>query len=86
MGRPKKKPIDKYVPTDEERRAMVWCINNYRKVYPELEGNEYRLVYEYVEQGKIKTVKSPKTYPKTDYTQAIWRIYEHEYNKYVKKS
>jgi len=85
MGRPKKKPQDNYLPTDSERKAMVWCINNYRKVYPEPDGDEYRIIYEYVEQGKIKKVKSPKTYPKTDYASTIWRIYEHEYKKYVEK-
>lgn len=85
MGRPKKKPTDKYIPTESERKAMVWCINNYRKVYPEPAGNEYYIIFEYVEQGKVKRIKSPKTYPKDEYTSTIWRIYEHEYNKNVKK-
>ena len=85
MGRPKKKQTDRYVPTEEEQKSMVWCINNYKKVYPEPIGDEYQLVYEYVEQGKIKKVISPKTYPKHDYASTIWKIYLHEFNKFNKK-
>ena len=85
MGRPKKKPQDKYSPTKEEQKAMCWCIDRKIRVYPILEGNEYSLTVEYVEGGRVKKINSGKTYPKDNWCKTLYALYVRMYEKNVNK-
>lgn len=81
MGRPKKQLQDNYVPTDEERKAMSWCIDRKIKVYPVPKDNEYELHIEVSDNGRIERIKSPKLYPKDNYLSTLWGLYLHYYKK-----
>ena len=85
MGRPKTIKKDNYFPTEEETKAMSWCIDKRIKVYPEPEGDEYRLVLEYPDNGKIQKVKSPDLYPKHNWTRKLYELYAHMYKKNVER-
>lgn len=82
MGRPKKIKQDNYVPSDQDTRAMLWCLDNKIRVYPVVKGSEYELEVEYVKAGKIKRIRSDKTYPKHDYNSKLYDLYKHMYKKY----
>lgn len=85
MGRPKKKPQDKYTPTEEETKAMLWCIDRKIRVYPIPEGDEYSLTVEYVDNGRVKKVNSNKTYPKHNWASTVYSLYVDMYNKNVER-
>lgn len=85
MGRPKKKLQDKYMPSDEETKAMLWCIDRKIRVYPVPEGEDYSLTVEYVDNGRVKRVNSNKTYPKDNWCSTLYKLYVKMYEKNVNK-
>ena len=85
MGRPKKKPQDKYFPTKEEVKCMLWCIDRKIRVYPIPEGDEYTLTVEYVDGGRVHRIESGKTYPKDNWSSTVYKLYVKMYEKNVDK-
>lgn len=85
MGRPKKKQQDKYTPTEEETKAMLWCIDRKIRVYPIPQGDEYSLTVEYVDNGRVHRIESGKTYPKDNWASTLYNLYVSMYNKNVDK-
>jgi hypothetical protein len=81
MGRPKKQKQDKYVPTPEDTKAMLWCIDNKIRVYPIPTDNEYALEVEFVDNGRIKKKRSSVTYPKDNWSSKLYELYRHMYEK-----
>lgn len=82
MGRPKKIIQDSYIPTDQDTKAMLWCLDNKIRVYPVPKLSEYELEIEYVESGRIKHIRSPKSYPKHNYSSKVYDLYRHMYKKH----
>lgn len=82
VARPKKIKQDNYVPSDQDTKAMLWCLDNKIRVYPVVKDGEYGLEVEYVKAGKIKRVRSPKTYPKHDYNSKVYDLYKYLHKKH----
>ena len=54
MGRPKKIKTQEYFPTKEDYKSMSWCLKNRIRCYPKVFGDEFKVIFEYVDNGKIK--------------------------------
>ena len=81
MGRPKKIKSEEYFPTERDRRAMSWCLERNIRCYHKPADGEYKVVFEYVEDNKIKKVESPGSYDKYESSKVIWGLYRHQYEK-----
>jgi len=86
MGRPKKIKTKEYFPTKEDYESMSWCLKNRIRCYPKVFGDEFKVIFEYVDNGKIKTIESPESYDKHSCSKAMWRLYRHQYNSHKKRT
>mgnify|MGYP003117421749 CR=1 FL=1 len=71
----------KYEPSEEEREAYRWCINNGIIIFPEL-----KLEAPWAVEIKIKNKvhKSPEEYHAIDVWKKMYEYYKYYYNKYAK--
>ena len=86
MGRPKKIKTEEYFPTKEDYESMSWCLENRIRCYPKVFGDEFKVIFEYVDNGKIKTIESPKSYDKHSTSRAMWRLYRYQYSSHKKRT
>jgi len=68
----------KYIPTEEEQKAMQWCIKNDIKVA--VLPTKFGLKVDINNRGK-KTV-SPNTYTNAEALKKCWELYLYIYKKY----
>ena len=71
-----------YLPTDEEQKALHWCINN--NIYISPFCKEYFVSW-YIDikiNGKLN--RSPITYAQDELWQMIFNYYKYYYDKYKK--
>ena len=73
------------MPTEEETKAMLWCIDRKIRVYPTPSSDEYTLTVEYVDNGVIRKKTSSKTYPKDNWMKTLYNLYLDMYKKNVNK-
>ena len=81
MGRQKKIKTEEYFPTKQDHKAMSWCLKKNIRCYHKPVDGEYKVVFEYVEDGKIKKAESPGSYDKYESSKVIWGLYRHQYEK-----
>lgn len=86
MGRPKKIKTKEYFPTKEDYESMSWCLENRIRCYPKVFGDEFKVIFEYVDNGKIKTIESPESYDKHSCSMAMWRLYRYQHNSHKKRT
>lgn len=86
MGRPKKIKTEEYYPTKEDFKAMSWCLENRIRCYPKVCGDEFKVIFEYVDSGKVKTIESPESYDKNACCKAMWRLYRHQHDSHKKRT
>ena len=72
------KKQENYIPTEEERNALRWCVNNHIKVYVKPRNNSFILVY--VIDGVAST--SGKKYHKDEIYLNQWGFYLYLYKKF----
>ena len=83
MPRLKKKEnrMGDYIPSQEERDAQVWCINNQIRIWPtesKYQSNEW---YAEIQIARGKINRSPEVYTKGDIWGTIYGYYLYYYNK-----
>jgi hypothetical protein len=74
---PKQKKVNYYLPTDEERDAYRWCINNSVYVHVKPRDGQYVLVAEVDGVGST----SGKKYDGVDIFENQWKYYLYLYKK-----
>ncbi len=69
-----------YMPTDEEVKAYVWCVNNHIKISPKAipQKNEWKVD---IQQHSNKVHTSKEAWGPKEIWQQIYTYYEYYYNK-----
>ena len=79
----KKKATKSYFPTDEETKAMSWCINRGIRMCPVYHSNtELKMVVEINIEGQNRVMTSPEVFDYYEYSVKAYKGYIYFYNKY----
>jgi virulence-associated protein VapD len=76
MAKRKKKTINLQNHT-ESLKAFKWCVERNIRIYPIPSATQYQIV---IDNGVSKVI-SPKLYDKNEWSDKIWELYRHFYNK-----
>lgn len=81
MGIKKQKKTPKHLKDNRRAlKAFSWCLRNDIKAYPVLVGTKYKITVE--NAGEV--IISPNEYERDEWSNKIWEIYIHYYDKNAK--
>ena len=79
-GKTDKTMMGSYIPSKEEREAMVWCIRNNIKISPWAKDTSNWYVSVIINNGKNNV--SPETYPRIEIWVKVYEFYKYYYDKH----